>query len=277
MATPISPRLAGIPLVRNSAERDALYPPTEVGLNQRVHNLASGTLQRWNGASWLDDFYAGALSTASPSILDEGSVQVTTPQQLNFVGTGVTVTPNGVEAIITIPGVAAPSSGVAGTVAFGALLCPDGSGAVSWRTSDVNNVNDLAPTSQVLGFNYGGAGLIAAYASGVPVPTNFDGTRATTVWLAWRCTVTTGAVVWEVKYRSIAVGESDDPATWQESLTATATTSGTARALNLTPLTMTPANLAARDTMLWMVGRDTNAVGDTLADVAEIVGVWYDY
>src|SRR5262245_33688385 len=52
------PKLApsdwGIPSVAGSTERDALFPTPAV--NQRVDNRETGSVQRWNGASWVTAF-----------------------------------------------------------------------------------------------------------------------------------------------------------------------------------------------------------------------------
>lgn len=164
-----------------------------------------------------------------------------------------------------------------GSVAFQLALVPDTSGNCFWQASAINNSNDLAPTSQPLCFKNSGSALIASYADGVPVPANFDGSRATTVTIVWRSTATSGAVVWNARYRAIASGESNDPSTWQESLAVTTTTNGTARCENYSTMTMTAANLTAGDTMLWMIGRDKSSGSDTMSADAEVICVKYEY
>lgn len=172
---------------------------------------------------------------------------------------------------------AVAASYVDGVVGFKGELAPDASGNCFWQESSVNNANDLAPTSQVLVFKNAGSALIASYADGIPVPANFDGTKTTTVTIGWRTTATSGNVVWNARYRSIGDGESNDPTTWQESLAATTAAPSTARLIKYTTMTMTAANLAAGDSMLWLIGRDKSSGSDTLAADVEVVSVKYEY
>lgn len=100
--TGIAKALAGIPSVEDATERDALFP--NPGLWQKIENRAQGTIQRWNGASWEDVYYAGSVSSGTPAIQDEGVQVLALPQALNFVGNGVTVTAVGGVAQISVPG-----------------------------------------------------------------------------------------------------------------------------------------------------------------------------
>lgn len=100
--TGIAKAPAGIPVVENASERDALFPVPS--LNYRVDNLGTGTIQMWNGTSWVDRYYAGSLSTGTPAVQDEGTTIVALPTAIDFRGAGVTVTAVGSVARVTIPG-----------------------------------------------------------------------------------------------------------------------------------------------------------------------------
>jgi hypothetical protein len=67
MAT-ISPAIWGIPPVRSSTERDLLFP--NPATNQRVHNIASRGVDRWDGVQWV----TGELSAPSVSVTELGAV-----------------------------------------------------------------------------------------------------------------------------------------------------------------------------------------------------------
>lgn len=58
-----APYLDGIPVVASSTQRDALFPAPD--MNQRVYNLGSGTLERFDGAQWLQEVIA-QMGTATP-------------------------------------------------------------------------------------------------------------------------------------------------------------------------------------------------------------------
>lgn len=91
----------GIPVVVNAAERDAIWP--NPFLNQRVQNLGTGTLQRYTAGGWVDDFFAGALATGTPSIQWNGTQIVAQPQAINFEGEGVgSVVEDGTTAKVVI-------------------------------------------------------------------------------------------------------------------------------------------------------------------------------
>ena len=102
--TGIAKATAGIPSVASATERNALYPAPP--LWQKVENRGTGTIQRWNGASWEDVYYSGSVSSGTPAIQDEGVQILALPQAINFVGAGVLVTAIGAVAQVSIPGIA---------------------------------------------------------------------------------------------------------------------------------------------------------------------------
>ncbi len=109
----------------------------------------------------------------------------------------------------------------------------------------------------------------------VRIPNNYVGTPV--LQLLGATTATTGAVVWDLVYQSIASGESIDPSTDQESLTVTTTVPGTARLLFTSSISLTAANLDAGDILIGTVYRDGADAADTLAATAWIVSAVLSY
>ncbi|HUU96467.1 MAG TPA: hypothetical protein VM487_12065 [Phycisphaerae bacterium] len=171
MGTPISPALWGWPLVRNSAERDGTFPVPD--MNQRVHNLQTATLQRWNGSAWVDDFFAGSLSTGTPAVLWEGVTLVAQPTAIDFIGR-VTGNAAGPTAELTIPEL--PVSNAGGVVVAKPVgLKFTGAGAI---------VTDAAGVATVAISGGGGGGGVDTQDEGTPVNTpastlNFVGAGVT--------------------------------------------------------------------------------------------------
>ena len=96
------------------------------------------------------------------------------------------------------------------------------------------------------------------------VPNNYVGTSYIDV--VGVTTATSGAVNFDLSYRSIAVAESMDPSSAQESFANTTTTvPGTARLLFTTTFDLTDANLAAGDWLIGILYRDAVDAADTLA------------
>ena len=98
----------------------------------------------------------------------------------------------------------------------------------------------------------------------VIVPNNYVSTAVMDVFGV--TTATSGAVNFDVAYRSIAVTESSDPSTDQETFANTATTvPGTTMLIFLTSFDLTDANLAAGDLLTGILYRDAVDAADTLA------------
>lgn len=152
----------------------------------------------------------------------------------------------------------------------GAFL-PDTSGNVFPKPSSVDDANDRFP-HEVLAFADSGTrvGVSVAFA----VPKNYVSTPK--VILAWRSTATTGDVVWDVDTKAVADGESLDPNTDDDAVTATATTPATARLRKDTSLTLS-GTYAADDLVLMSVYRDGVQAGDTLAAEALLEGAFFEY
>lgn len=75
-----SPFLHGIPVVLSSAQRDQLYPSPDT--HQRVYNLATHYIERWDGANWLQEastlggipvFNVVAFGAKGDGVADDGA------------------------------------------------------------------------------------------------------------------------------------------------------------------------------------------------------------
>ena len=149
---------------------------------------------------------------------------------------------------------------------------PDTSGNVFWKPSSVDDVNDRFP-HLILAFKDSGTKISAS--GQVTVPKNYVGTA--TVVGRWKTILTTGAVVFDLEYKAVAVAESLDPSTDDEALTVTDTAAGTARLAKDVTFTLTSANLASDDTLLYKISRDGVEAADTLAGEAHLEELWLQY
>lgn len=156
---------------------------------------------------------------------------------------------------------------------FGGLLVPDTSGNAYWQPASILDTNDLYGTSQVLIFADSGTKVGASCV--IPVPKNYVGTAK--IGVRWKATATSGDVVFDVDYRSIATNEAGDPSSHQESLTVTDTADGTARDLNDAEVTLTASNLAVDDSLFVTISRDGASGSDTMAASAQLVEAYLEY
>lgn len=56
-ASTLAPALWGIPVVSDSAAREAAFPPATRSQDQRVFNKATGNIERWSGSAWAADVF----------------------------------------------------------------------------------------------------------------------------------------------------------------------------------------------------------------------------
>lgn len=155
---------------------------------------------------------------------------------------------------------------------------PDDTGEAFFEPADLNfGANDLA-RQFVLAL---GSGLAAAptvkhgvYGS-FEVPKNY--VSSPVVGIIWAATLVTGDVVFDFDYRAIADDETLDPATWQESVTATKTADPTARERDTVTANLTAANFAVDDTVEFFLGRDGVDAADTMAGRAYVFGAFFQY
>lgn len=143
-----------------------------------------------------------------------------------------------------------------------------------WQPSSVLDSNDLYDGIPRLVFD-GSLSTKDGASCQFRVPDNYVGTASFIV--RWKCSATSGDVVWDVDYNAIAAGESGDPSAVQEALTATDTAAGTTELLNDASLSATASNLAVGDTVMVTLSRDQVSASDTLADEAEVVGFYFQY
>jgi len=62
--TDLARRIEAIPLVVSTTERGIFFPNPD--LHQRVHNLETAAIERWNGSQWVTDFTGGGMVTSGP-------------------------------------------------------------------------------------------------------------------------------------------------------------------------------------------------------------------
>lgn len=147
MGQPFAPGVWGIPVVASAIDRGILFATPLP--NQRVQNLATGNVERWDGTQWVVDFIGGAnvpvtdgatdlaaslqaLLTAAPL----GTTVTVPPSELPYViGTGLTV-----PRTMTIVLDGATIQAKAGTSILDMLLVQDVDGVtIVGGTIDANN------------------------------------------------------------------------------------------------------------------------------------------
>lgn len=158
---------------------------------------------------------------------------------------------------------------------LGSATLPDTSGSVYQEPAAINlQANDRYPN---LVWVFTDTSTRIKLGVGFRIPDNYVTTAK--IILVWATTVTSGKVVWEFDYTSIATAESSDPSTDQESTASTGTTvPGTARLLAQESITLTSANLAAGDFVEGVIVRDgADTTNDTAAASAYLLGAYFQY
>ena len=142
------------------------------------------------------------------------------------------------------------------------LLQPDPGSSVGpfWENSEVLDSNDRY-AHPILSYPETGT-QIAAFGA-FEIPQNYVGTPVFVVKV--RTTATSGNLVTDVDYTSIADGETGDPAAHQASLTVTTTVPGTARLFKTITHSATGSHFAAGDTCFVSVARDMADAADNIA------------
>jgi len=155
---------------------------------------------------------------------------------------------------------------------------PDETGECFFEPLDINfGTNDLARQfAMALGSALAAQPTVKHGVYGAfRVPKNYVGTAKLAI--ASAATVTTGNIVFDFDYRAIASTETADPATWQESVTATQAVAGTARNLTETLITLTSGNFAVDDLVEFFFGRDGVDAADTMAGRCYVMGLSFEY
>lgn len=143
---------------------------------------------------------------------------------------------------------------------------PGSSTGPFWENSEVLDSNDLY-AHPVLAFPETGT-KIAAFAA-FEIPQNYVGTPVFVVKV--RTAATSGNLVTDVDYTSIADGETGDPAAHQASLTATTAVPGTARLLKTITHAATGSHFAAGDTCFVSIARDMADAADSISSTTVYV------
>lgn len=155
---------------------------------------------------------------------------------------------------------------------FGALLAPDTSGSVFWQPASILDSNDLSFVHVLVFKDTSTKDKASAV---IAVPKNYVGTAKFGV--IWKTTATSGNVVWNVDYRSIADGETLDPSSWQESLAVTDAAKGTTNQMNDANVSATSANLAVDDLILVTISRDGTSGSDTVSASAQLYEAYLEF
>ncbi len=157
---------------------------------------------------------------------------------------------------------------------LGPNCLPDTSGSVFFEPYDTKATNDIYRHANAV-FN-DTATKLTIYGT-FNVPKNYVGTAA--IKIVWTSTATSGDVVWDFDYRAITGNDSEsfDQATHQESVTVTDTAPGAAHRRLEVSVSLTSANLAADDTVTFLISRDGAAGGDTMAAAALLFDLLLEY
>lgn len=158
---------------------------------------------------------------------------------------------------------------------LGSATLPDTSGSVYPEPAAVNGeANDRYPA---VVFVFADTSTRIKLGVAFRIPPNYVGTAK--IGFVWFTTATSGKVVWEVDYTSIAATESSDPSADQESTSSTGVTvPGTARLLVVTEVSLTSSNLAAGDWVQMVLVRDgADTTNDTAAASAYLRGAYFSY
>ncbi|MGI9489097.1 MAG: hypothetical protein ACR2RF_25070 [Geminicoccaceae bacterium] len=107
------------------------------------------------------------------------------------------------------------------------------------------------------------------------VPQNYVGTAA--ILVSWTSIATTGDWELDFDYRAVAIGESMDQATAQETVNINDTAPGSVNLFQEASLSLTDANLAAGDLVSFEFFRDGTDAGDTMAAAAIVFGAYFSY
>lgn len=151
---------------------------------------------------------------------------------------------------------------------------PDASGNVFFEPYDVKATNDVWDRLVCI-FNDTAARI--GLRGGFEVPQNYVGTASIVV--VWTSTATSGDVEWDFDYRAVGGNdtESMDQAGTQQSVNINDTAPSAAHERMEASLSLTSANLAAGDSVLFELFRDGTDAGDTMAAAAIVFDVLLQY
>jgi hypothetical protein len=142
---------------------------------------------------------------------------------------------------------------------FGSPTLPDASGNTWFEPASITQTNDRYPQ---LVPRFKDTATQVAIGGNFVLPLNF--VSAPTILVRWTTTATSGNAVWVFAYTAIAVGESLDPSTDQESVTVTTAAPGTSQLEVESSMSLTAGNFTAGDNVQFIIARN-GAGADTIA------------
>ena len=159
---------------------------------------------------------------------------------------------------------------------LGAATLPDSVGNVWFEPAALTQpTNDLLP-QLVARFKYTNTSVKTVLGGNFIIPQNF--VSAPVFRIRWTTTATTGDIVWDVDYVSIAAsGETFDPAAVQRNVTVTTTAPGTTQLGVQSSLSGTASDMAAGDLVQFGIARDETDVADTMAADAVVYAIIFEY
>ena len=151
---------------------------------------------------------------------------------------------------------------------------PDTSGNTWFAPATISQpTNDRFPQ---LVTHFRDSGTKTGVGTNFTIPQNYA--SGGTFVIVWASTATSGAVVWDVDYKAIAAsGESLDPATDDETLTATTTTNGTTQLSNSSSVVCSTCGFAAGDVVQVTISRDGANGSDTMGADAVAYAIIFQY
>lgn len=164
---------------------------------------------------------------------------------------------------------------------LGATTIPDSSGKVWAEPYSILATNDQWP-HMIFRYDEDGTNATALttkagiYGS-FDVPKNYVGSAA--IIIIWTSTITTGNVVWDFDYRTVAGNDaaSLDQSGTEEAVTGTdAAPTAAHRRLEFS-LSLTSSNLAVDDTVQFALSNDGVDAADTLAGARLLAGAYLQY
>jgi hypothetical protein len=128
-------RIDAIPMVSGTAERAGLFPNPATG--QRVHNIGTDSIDRWNGTSWV----SMPLTVATNANLQVSTLVATTTVTVPL---GTAAAPSVLFTGDTNTGVYSPGADQVGLTAGGnARLLADATGVTLLGTTNINGDVDI--------------------------------------------------------------------------------------------------------------------------------------
>lgn len=111
------------------------------------------------------------------------------------------------------------------------------------------------------------------------VPSNYDPSGTTKIIIVWTSTATAGDVEWDFDYIAVSGNDAEslDQAAAVESVNGNDTAPGAAHRRLQFEIALTAANIAAEDTVEWLLARDGTDGGDTMAAAAILFDLLFEY